>query len=78
MNKAKLFLSLAAASGFTGLGMVLGYTLGEGIKNTPLWVGGLLIFLGAVMLGMFISASSGDKNQGKPPAPSTPDNPSIS
>lgn len=56
MKKGKLFKYLAAASGYTGIGMVLGYVLSDQVSNTPLWVGGLLVMLGAILLGMTISA----------------------
>ena len=56
MNKAKMYIWLAAASGFTGIGMLLGYTLGNATENTPLWVGAMLIILGAVLAGMAISS----------------------
>ncbi len=56
MARRKLFTWLAAASGYTGVGMVLGYMFSDKANNTPLWVGGLLILLAALLLGMYISS----------------------
>lgn len=56
MNKRKSYILLAVASGFTGIGMMLGYSLGDSASNTPLWLGALLLLLGAVLLGMAISS----------------------
>lgn len=56
MNKKKLFSLLSAITSLVGIGMLLGYSLANGTSKTPLWVGGLLIFLGAVTLGMTISS----------------------
>lgn len=56
MKSAKLFLQLAQLSGYLGFGMVVGANLSEGTSSTPLWIGGILIVLGAILLGMHISA----------------------
>ena len=58
MKKYKLYGWLSAVAGLVGVGMLFGYSLAEGTSNMPLWIGGLLIFLGAVMLGMTISLKS--------------------
>lgn len=57
MAKRQLFKYLAAASGYTGLGLILGYVLSDQATNTPLWIGVVLAFLGAVLIGMFISST---------------------
>lgn len=56
MSKRSLFLLLASASGFIGIGLLLGYALSDQATNTPLWIGVILTLLGAILLGMFISA----------------------
>jgi len=56
MNKKKLYSVLSAATSLIGIGMLLGYSLANGTSKNPLWIGGLLIFLGAVTLGMTISS----------------------
>lgn len=56
MNKKKLYSSLSAIATLIGVGMLLGYSFANGTSNTPLWVGGILILLGAVTLGMMISS----------------------
>jgi peptidoglycan/LPS O-acetylase OafA/YrhL len=58
MAKRRVFLNLAAAAGYIGLGMLLGYTFSDKTTNTGLWLGSLLVVLGAVLLGMYISARS--------------------
>ena len=68
MEKRKLFKYLAAASGYTGLGLILGYVLSDQATNTPLWIGVVLTLLGAILLGMFISSTT---------APASNDNPST-
>jgi F0F1-type ATP synthase assembly protein I len=56
MARRKLFRYLAAAAGYIGIGLILGYVLSDQTTNTPLWVGIVLTLLGAILLGMFISA----------------------
>jgi drug/metabolite transporter (DMT)-like permease len=73
MSKRKLFLSLASAGGYIGLGMLLGYVFSDRTTNTSLWVGILLVLLGAVLLGMYISSkpvqgSSADRTMSEPDA----------
>lgn len=68
MAKRRLFMYLAAASGYTGIGLMLGYVLSDQATNTPLWVGVALTLLGAILLGMFISARE-DKPSVKPATP---------
>lgn len=72
MKKGTLFKYLAAASGYIGIGLVLGYVLSDQVSNTPLWVGGLLIVLGAILLGMTISSGAAVTN--KPDARPSQDN----
>jgi drug/metabolite transporter (DMT)-like permease len=59
MNRRSLFTWLAAASGYTGIGMLLGYSFGDKANNTPLWLGALLVLLGALLLGMYVSSREG-------------------
>lgn len=56
MSSRKVFIWLAATSGFLGIGMMFGQAIGNSTDNTPLWIGGGLVILGAVLLGMAISA----------------------
>lgn len=56
MSKGKLFKYLAAASGYIGIGLLLGYMLSDKLNDNPLWFGGLLTLLGAILLGMAISS----------------------
>jgi type IV secretory pathway VirB2 component (pilin) len=56
MKKKKLYSVLSAATSLVGIGMLLGYSLANGTSKTPLWVGGILILLGAVTFGMTISS----------------------
>lgn len=56
MNKKKLYSVLSAATSLIGIGMLLGYSLANGTSKNPLWIGGLLILLGAITLGMTISS----------------------
>ncbi|MGI9027894.1 MAG: hypothetical protein ACR2FM_03605 [Candidatus Saccharimonadales bacterium] len=58
MNNKRLYSALSAATSLIGIGMLLGYSLANGTSKTPLWIGGLLILLGAVTLGMTISSRS--------------------
>lgn len=71
MAKRKLFLYLASAGGYIGIGMLLGYALGDHTTNTGLWLGILLVILGAVLLGMFISARSEPSEPTEPPRSSS-------
>ncbi len=56
MKKKKLYTVLSAITSLVGIGMLLGYSLANGTTKTPLWVGGVLILLGAVTFGMTISS----------------------
>ncbi|MDB5182204.1 MAG: hypothetical protein JWP13_967 [Candidatus Saccharibacteria bacterium] len=56
MAKRRLFIYMAAASGYIGIGLLLGYALSDQLTNTPLWIGIVLLLLGSILLGMFISA----------------------
>lgn len=64
----KFYRNLGSAAALIGLGMILGYNLSEGTSNTPIWIGGLLILLAAVLVGMSLSTP-------KPQAPSNPSTP---
>ena len=57
MNTVKLYRYLASVAGLIGVGMILGYSLGQGTTNTPVWIGGILILLAAVVLGMSLSTN---------------------
>ncbi len=56
MKKGRLFKYLAAASGYTGIGLLLGYMLSDKLNDNPLWFGAPLLLLGAILLGMSISS----------------------
>jgi hypothetical protein len=56
MNKKKIYSLVSGASTLVGIGMLLGYSLARGTSKNPLWIGGILIFIGAVTLGMAISS----------------------
>jgi drug/metabolite transporter (DMT)-like permease len=57
MQKRQLFMWLAAASGYIGIGMVLAYTMTDKVKNAPAWLGAVLVLLGSILLGMYISSA---------------------
>ncbi|HET6924332.1 MAG TPA: hypothetical protein VFH39_00695 [Candidatus Saccharimonadales bacterium] len=63
MNRRRTYLWLAAASGYTGFGVIVGYLLSNHTSNAALWLGIVLLFLYAVLLGMYISAR-GDARRG--------------
>jgi len=73
MNNVNLFAWLAAVAESVGFGMVFGYLIGNGDNAAALWISGILIFLGAVALGMSISTRSVAKakssNSGKDSKP---------
>lgn len=75
MRRRRLFLWLAAAAGYVGLGMLLGYLLGDKTNNNPLWIGGLLVLCAAVLLGMFISAQDEPRVQIEPERATSPPEP---
>lgn len=79
MEKRRLFKYLAAASGYTGLGLILGYVLSDQATNTPLWIGVVLAFFGAVLIGMFISSTeaSHGAEKSQPSASSATTSPTI-
>ncbi len=56
MTRKNIYTWVAAGAGLIGIGIILGYGLGNKTSNTALWIGGILVLLGAVMLGMAISA----------------------
>ncbi len=58
MNQYKLYLALAQAAGYIGAGSLLGANLSKDGSNTAFWIGGILVLLGAILLGMSISAKS--------------------
>lgn len=63
MNTTKSYRLLSIVSLSVGIGMFLGHSLGQGTVNTPLWIGGILILLGAVLLGMSLSTPQSKKKQ---------------
>lgn len=52
MNNLRLYVFLAQLCGYLGIGVILGYILGEGSSRTAIWVAGLLIFVSAIFIGM--------------------------
>lgn len=56
MNKSTIYAWISAVSGFIGIGMILGANLANGTSDTPLWIGGILILLAAIILGMAITS----------------------
>ncbi len=56
MTRKNMYTWVAAVAGLIGIGIILGYGLGNRTSNTALWIGGILVLVGAVMLGMAISA----------------------
>ena len=56
MKKRKMFTWLACASGFIGLGMLIGHAMSGGTNNSAMWVGAILVVLGSVLAGMAISS----------------------
>lgn len=62
MSKRRLFIYLAAATGYIGIGMLLGYSFGERTINTALWIGILLVLISAVLIGMYISARNDNRS----------------
>jgi F0F1-type ATP synthase assembly protein I len=65
MSNVKLFAWLTVVSESVGFGMVFGYLIGNGNNTAALWISGILIFLGAVTLGMSISTRSVEKTAKK-------------
>ena len=58
MENMKLYVFLAQLCGYLGLGVILGYILGEGSSRTAVWVAGLLIFISAIFIGMSLASRS--------------------
>ena len=71
MTKRRLFLNLAAAAGYIGIGMLLGYAFSDKTNNAALWIGILLTLLGAVLLGMYISSRDQPREHTKDDASSS-------
>ena len=71
MSNVKLFAWLAVVAESVGFGMVFGYLIGNGDNKAALWISGILIFLGAVALGMSISTRSVEKRVEKASAAKT-------
>jgi drug/metabolite transporter (DMT)-like permease len=61
MTRRKVFILLASAAGYIGIGMLLAYGFTNHDNNTPLWLGALLVVAGALLLGMYISARGDTK-----------------
>jgi len=62
MNNLKLYVILAQLCGYTGIGVILGYILGNGSSRTAIWVSGILIFISAIFIGMALASRMPDKN----------------
>jgi drug/metabolite transporter (DMT)-like permease len=56
MTRKILYTWASAITGLIGVGMLLGYGLGNRTSNTALWIGGILVIVGAILVGMAISA----------------------
>ena len=61
MEKPRLYKLLTLATGFIGLGMLLGNAIGNGTSSLPTWIGGLLILGAAVLFGMSVAAPKDSK-----------------
>lgn len=68
MNNLKLYVFLAQLCGYLGVGVILGYILGEGSSRTAIWVSGILIFVSAIFIGMSL-ASRQSTEEDKPEQP---------
>lgn len=60
MKKSSLYNWLATVALCVGAGVLLGNTLYKEGSNTPLWVGGILVFFGAIIFGMAVGTKSSD------------------
>ncbi len=65
MNKVNIYRWLAVVALFIGAGMVLGYSLGKNGSNSPMWIGGILIFFGAILFGMAVGTDSTSRSKTK-------------
>lgn len=63
MNNIKLYVFLSQLCGYLGIGVILGYILGEGSSRTAVWVAGILIFVAAVFIGMSIATPKPEDNE---------------
>ena len=61
MDMNKIYRLLAAISASLGVGLFLGHSIGEGTSNTPLWLAGLSILAGGVLIGMSLAGSGPTK-----------------
>ncbi len=59
MKKSSLYNWLATVAVCIGIGMLLGaYLASDTPSKTPFWIGGILVFLGAVVFGMAVGTNS--------------------
>lgn len=65
MNKVNIYRWLAVTALFIGAGMVLGYSLGKNGSNSPMWIGSILVFFGAVLFGMAVGVDSSGRSKSK-------------
>ena len=56
MNNLKLYIFLAQLCGYLGIGVILGYILGDGSSRTAVWVAGILVFVSAIFIGMALAS----------------------
>lgn len=61
MSNMKLYVFLAQLTGYLGIGVILGYILGEGSSRTAIWVAGLLVFVSAIFIGMSLASRQDNK-----------------
>ena len=59
MNKETVFLQLGLAGLYIGLGLMAGNLLTNATDNNGYWIGGILVFVGAIALGVSIGSRSG-------------------
>lgn len=53
-----MYRLLAIMASALGIGLFLGYSLGNGTSNTPVWLAGLSVLAGGVLLGMSLTSPS--------------------
>lgn len=60
MKKVSLYNWLATVAVSVGAGVLLGNSLYKEGSSTPLWIGGILVFLAAIIFGMAVGMKSSD------------------
>lgn len=65
MKKVTIYNWLATVAVSVGAGVLLGNSLYKEGSNTPLWVGGILVFLAAIIFGMAVGMNSESKTHVK-------------